>query len=137
HDAWPVEAADGDAVAPWSDNEPDDGDASEAGELVLDQLADSAIEHEEIGELVLEQVVGEATEREPDAADPGSSPLDAFIVPAGVHHAPEGYDAEVAQLVAHRLDELARELRASGLSALGSTSSVDDLSRVLAAIVTG
>jgi hypothetical protein len=49
-----------------------------------------------------------------------------------------GYnDDDVARQVAHRLDELARQLRAGGLRALGSTDSDDELAHVLAAIVTG
>ena len=43
----------------------------------------------------------------------------------------------LARLWVERLDELARQLRGSGLQSLGRTGSADELSRVLAAIVTG
>lgn len=129
HDSWPVDAQDGDAVPAW---ESEDVDTSE------DESVDA---YEDIEELVLDEVV--ASDRWQDELEPARDaaadfPLDAFIVPAGVQNVPTGYDAEhVAQLVAHRLDVLARELRDGGLGALGNASSVDELSRVLAAIVTG
>jgi hypothetical protein len=49
-----------------------------------------------------------------------------------------GYDdVDVAHQVARRLDQLAQQLRDGGLRSLGETGTVDELSRVLASIVTG
>ena len=130
HDSWPVDADVGDAVPAWSDDADDEADD------------DARHEFDEIGELLLDEVVPVDpwdVEAEPDERDDVRSefPLDAFIVPAGVQNV-GGYDDEdVARQVAHRLDELARQLRAGGLRSLCSTDSVDELSRVLAAIVTG
>ncbi|HEX6132966.1 MAG TPA: hypothetical protein VFZ24_03215, partial [Longimicrobiales bacterium] len=104
---------------------------------------------EEIGELVLDQVVppdgGTAGEEEtarptrPAADRPERTdfPLDAFIVPGGTQRMPAGYETEVAQLVARRLDDLAQQLRSDGLAALGHAHDVDELSRVFAAIIAG
>ena len=132
HDGWPVDAEDGDTVPAWSDESGDDAGSDASRD------ADS---YDDIGELLLEEEVPtDPWDIEPEPDEPGSRsdfPLDAFIVPAGVHHLPAGYDAAVAQKVAHRLDEMARRLRDGGLATLGSTDSVDELSRVLAAIVTG
>jgi hypothetical protein len=125
HDAWPVEADDGSAVPAW-----DNGDESADDDDALD----------DIGELLLDEVVPADpwdTEPEPDEPDSEPFPLDAFIVPAGVTGVSRAGDDEVALRVAHRLDELARRLRDDGLGSLGRTSGVDELSRVLAAIVTG
>ncbi|HSK18178.1 MAG TPA: hypothetical protein VK912_03510 [Longimicrobiales bacterium] len=131
HDSWPVEAEDGDAVPAWGEDVPED----RAPAPMEDSL-------EEIGELLLdEEASADPWAADRRAGDTGSGrpdfPLDAFIVPAGVHHAPTGYDADVARRVALRLDELARQLRGGGLQSLGRTHSTDELSRVLAAIVTG
>ncbi|HSJ30697.1 MAG TPA: hypothetical protein VK933_04635 [Longimicrobiales bacterium] len=131
HDSWPVDTEDGDAVPAWTDDVPEQRAPASMG----DALA-------EIGELLLDDEAPtdpwDADTRPRDAADGRSDfPLDAFIVPAGVHHAPTGYDADVARRVALRLDELARQLRGDGLQSLGRTGSTDELSRVLAAIVTG
>jgi hypothetical protein len=134
HDSWPVDADVGDAVPAWSD---------ETADVADDRTADDAgLEFDEIGELVLDEVAPVDpwdVEAEPDEVDDVRSdfPLDAFIVPAGVQNVGGYDDDDVARQVAHRLDELARQLRAGGLRALGSTDSVDELSRVLAAIVTG
>lgn len=134
HDSWPVDADVGDAVPPWSDDTDDEAD---------DRTADDAGQaFDEIGELLLDEVVPVDpwdVDAEPDDGDEVRSdfPLDAFIVPAGVQNVGGYDDDDVARQVAHRLDELARQLRAGGLRALGSTDSVDELSRVLAAIVTG
>jgi hypothetical protein len=134
HDSWPVDADVGDAVPAWSDDTDDEAD---------DRTADDAGQaFDEIGELLLDEVVPVDpwdVEAEPDDGDEVRSdfPLDAFIVPAGVQNVGGYDDDDVARQVAHRLDELARQLRAGGLRALGSTDSVDELSRVLAAIVTG
>jgi hypothetical protein len=134
HDSWPVDADDGDAVPAWSDEA--DGDAG-------DRLAGDVVEaFDEIGELLLDEVVAVDpwdVEVEPDDIDDARSdfPLDAFIVPAGVQNVGGYSDDDVARQVAHRLDELARQLRDGGLTALGKTDTVDELSRVLAAIVTG
>jgi hypothetical protein len=132
HDSWPVEAEDGDAVPAWG----------------IDEGEDDPFEHDpsrygEIGEMVLDDVVRpDPWDVEPEGDDAPARerdfPLNAFIVPAGVRHVPSGYDnGDVAQRVAHRLDELARQLRSGGLRALGQAESADELSRVLAAIVTG
>jgi hypothetical protein len=134
HDSWPVDADVGDAVPAWSDETED-----EADDLTAD---DAGQAFDEIGELLLDEVVPVDpwdVEAEPDDGDDVRSdfPLDAFIVPAGVQNVGGYDDDDVARQVAHRLDELARQLRAGGLRALGSTDSVDELSRVLAAIVTG
>lgn len=129
HDSWPVDAEDGDAVPAWSDesDEPADGEP--------------AATFDEIGELLLHEVVPADPwdkEPEPDETAPRSDfPLDAFIVPAGVRSVGGVDDDDIARRVALRLDELARGLRDDGLSSLGSAASVDELSRVLAAIVTG
>jgi hypothetical protein len=133
HDSWPVDADVGDAVPAWSDETDDEADRT---------ADDAAQTFGEIGELLLDEVVPVDpwdVEAEPDDVDDVRSdfPLDAFIVPAGVQNVGGYDDIDVARQVAHRLDELARQLRAGGLRALGSTDSVDELSRVLAAIVTG
>jgi hypothetical protein len=134
HDSWPVDADDGDAVPAWSDEADDDADDRTAGDVVE--------AFDEIGELLLDEVVAVDpwdVEVEPDDIDDARSdfPLDAFIVPAGVQNVGGYSDDDVARQVAHRLDELARQLRDGGLPALGRTDTVDELSRVLAAIVTG
>lgn len=132
HDSWPVEAEDGDAVPAWGD----EGEEDDVFEHDLSRFGD-------IGEMVLDDVVRpDPWDVEPEGDDATSGerdfPLNAFIVPAGVRHVPSGYDnGDVAQRVAHRLDELARQLRIGGLRALGQAESADELSRVLAAIVTG
>lgn len=133
HDSWPVDADDGDAVPVWTD---------EADERADDDAAD---EVDEISELLLDEVAPVDpwdVEAEPDDVDDvddarSDFPLDAFIVPAGVQNVSGYDDDDVARQVAHRLDQLARQLRDGGLRALGGTDSVDELSRVLAAIVTG
>jgi hypothetical protein len=133
HDSWPVEAADGDAMPAWSD------DAAEVADETVEELS----AYDEIGEMILDQVVTPdpwdvEPEAEAEVEDAGTFPLNAFIVPAGVQHMPRGYDdTDVAHRVAHRLDELAQQLRDGGLGALGTAGTVDELSRVLAAIVTG
>jgi hypothetical protein len=131
HDSWPVEAEDGDAVPAWSDDGAEDRAAASMGDSL-----------EEIGELLLdEEASADPWDADTGPVDTGGGrsdfPLDAFIVPAGVHHAPSGYDADVARRVALRLDEIARQLRGGGLQSLGRAHSTDELSRVLAAIVTG
>jgi hypothetical protein len=128
HD-WPVDAEDGDAVPAWSD-EP------------AEELDDDTSPADEIGELLLDEVVpADPWDREPepdeDPAPRSDFPLDAFIVPAGVPGLSGFADDDLARRVAVRLDELARGLRDDGLRSLGSAGSVDELSRVLAAIVTG
>lgn len=128
HD-WPVDAEDGDAVPAWSDEPAEDVD-------------DDASPIDEIGELLLDEVVpADPWDREPepdeDPAPRSDFPLDAFIVPAGVPSVGGFGDDDLARRVAVRLDELARGLRDDGLRSLGSAGSVDELSRVLAAIVTG
>lgn len=130
HDSWPVDTEDGEAVPAWSDDADDSVDHMDAG--VFD----------EIGELLLDQVApADPWDREPDLdqapAARSEFPLDAFIVPAGVENVSGYRDDDVARRVAHRLDELAQQLRDGGFSSLGSTASVDELSRVLAAVVTG
>jgi hypothetical protein len=133
HDSWPVDAADGDAVPAWSDDEAE-GDV---------QASDDASTYDEIGEMILDEVAQpDPWDVEPEqgeaAAGDADFPLNAFIVPAGVQRVPSGYEnRDVARRVAHRLDELAQLLRAGGLGALGRADSIDELSRVLAAIVTG
>jgi hypothetical protein len=123
---WPVDAEDGSAVEPWTPDEPTEpapGETADTDELLLDDVA--LVDPWDI-------------EAEPDDDAAAEFPLDAFIVPAGTRHVPSGYDTDdVAQRVALRLDALAEELRAGGLNALGATGTADELSRVLAAIVTG
>ncbi|HEX2168059.1 MAG TPA: hypothetical protein VHG09_12575, partial [Longimicrobiales bacterium] len=113
HDSWPVETEDGDAVPAWSD-EAVEQEADEAGEPFDD-----------IGELLLDEVVpADPWDREPEADEPDTTsdfPLDAFIVPAGVQTVSGYGEEDVARRVALRLDEIARELRDSGLRSLGST----------------
>ncbi|HEX6309204.1 MAG TPA: hypothetical protein VFZ69_13500 [Longimicrobiales bacterium] len=101
---------------------------------------------DEIGELVLDQVVRRSEEAAPEperAADEAKDvrtnfPLDAFIVPGGMARMPAGYETEVAELVARRLDDLAQQLRSEGLAALGhDASDIDELSRVFAAVIAG
>ncbi|MBR9988840.1 MAG: hypothetical protein KFH98_03735 [Gemmatimonadetes bacterium] len=121
HDDWPVDADDGSAVP--VNGATDDEDLELIGELLLDEVVPA------------DPWDTEAEPDEPDDAAP--FPLDAFIVPAGVQNVSGYGDSDVAQRVAHRLDELARRLRDDGLSSLGDTAGVDELSRVLAAIVTG
>ena len=107
-----------------------------------DYTAPRVEEADEIPELVLDDVVAAASDsaaRDLEAVVTGGRedfPLDAFIVPAGAPP-PSGYESDVAQKVAHRLDELARQLRSDGLAALGDAAGIDELSRVLAAVVTG
>lgn len=129
HDSWPVDTEDGEAVPAWSEDVDDTADGRDAD--VFD----------EIGELLLDQVApADPWDLEPQEAEPtprSEFPLDAFIVPAGVQNVSGYRDTDVAQRVAHRLDELARQLRDGGFSSLGSTATVDELSRVLAAVVTG
>ena len=130
HDSWPVDTDDGEAVPAWSEDVDDTADLQDADVFG------------EIGELLLDQVApADPWDREPEQEtepQPRSEfPLDAFIVPAGVQNVSGYRDADVAQRVAHRLDELARQLRDGGFSSLGSTATVDELSRVLAAVVTG
>jgi hypothetical protein len=129
HDAWPVEADDGDARPAFSDI----ADADD--ELV------GAVDDDEIGELLLDEVVPVDpwdVDPEPDDDDGRSDfPLDAFIVPAGVQSVSGYDDVDVAHQVARRLDQLAQQLRDGGLRSLGETGTVDELSRVLASIVTG
>jgi hypothetical protein len=128
HDSWPVEAEDGTAIPAWSSGDEDDTPGAD-------------VSHDENGEMTLDEGARpDPWDLKPEDDQPagGDFPLNAFIVPAGVPHVPSGYgDREVARRVAHRLDELARQLRAAGLGSLGTTNSVDELSRVLAAIVTG
>ena len=130
HDSWPVDTEDGDAVPAWSDEPDEQPDHEDAGAF------------DEIGELLLDEVVpADPWDREPEpdeeTAPRSDFPLDAFIVPAGVRSVSGFDDEDIAHRVAVRLDELARGLRDGGLRSLGGAESVDELSRVLAAIVTG
>jgi hypothetical protein len=73
----------------------------------------------------------------PDAPRDPAFPLDAFIVPTGAYHVPAEYDDRgTAARVADELEELARQIRAQGLTAIGS-GSPEQLARVLGAILTG
>jgi len=71
---------------------------------------------------------------------PAEFPLDAFIIPEDSQRLPSGYEAEhdaIAERVASRLDELARQVRARGLPQLGAAPGADELSRLIAAVVAG
>jgi hypothetical protein len=168
HDSWPVSAPDGAAVPAWGDAEQPmlelteesvEPVADDSAEIVLDDIVEDADEpaallledeadEEESPELLLDdEADGDAEDDvqsaegpylEPEGVRDATFPLDAFIVPSGVEHAPAGYDmAEVGTVVAERLENLATQIREQGIAALGNTASADELSRVLGAIVTG
>lgn len=74
------------------------------------------------------------------AGGPAEFPLDAFIIPEHAKRLPTGYEAEhdaLSERIAARLDQLAQELRTSGLGQLGASPSADELTRLIAGVVAG
>ena len=68
-----------------------------------------------------------------------SFPLDAFFIPDDAQRLPTGYDLahDEAEHLADRLEQLARQVRARGLGALGEAAGHDELTRAIAAAVAG
>jgi hypothetical protein len=74
-------------------------------------------------------------------ADADSFPLDAFFVPPDAPRSPNGYDATehdaVSERIASRLEDLARFIRSRGVAELSGHETSDELTRLVAAVVTG
>jgi hypothetical protein len=160
HDSWPVAAPDGSAVPAWSGA--DDGDTRPEPETatspldaeVTDARASDAAgsaaplleltDAEETPELELSAAIGETPAtptgpylERPDVPRDPAFPLDAFIVPTGLAHAPAGYAERQAARLADQLEALAARIREQGLAAVGSTDDPEQLARVIGAILAG
>jgi hypothetical protein len=120
HDAWPVAAPAGSAMPPWGD-----GVSAEPPEESHAATASKSGHSEE-----------DVPYLETDGPVAGF-PLDAFIVPGGAAQLPEGYSQEIRAAVADRLEALARAIRTDGIDTLSAGRDVDELARLVAALVAG
>ncbi|CAN5848157.1 hypothetical protein BH23GEM9_BH23GEM9_04650 [soil metagenome] len=109
-----------------------------------EELSGEDTEDEAAGEFAANAEYGDAPDPAGGENERDRFPMEAFFVPAQAQRVPVGYDEHrhVAERVAVRLEELADNVRRRGLSALGPVSrdehtNLDELSRLIAAVIAG